>query len=1147
MVAVLFASFAIAQDYPVVTSVDELKSYPEGTVVLYENIEVVKVKIDYGYYEATEYCLPDESTVIDGNFFPVPASFSAVGSLVSGQGSDGSEKLTFEVQELVSVSNFFNLGELINFASNARNAEIVNNSPIIKSLDGSAIVTCIYDNYVFYYTLVPNNYGGKETIYGIFNVPNIEQLQSWDLFVGAELFAYDGFYGSYAVPTQERGCGCFNLSQTCYFTAYNWEPYPIQYNPSDMESVYGGYIAEGQALRFAPGGNFVERDGKYFYENTVTIYGWDSETYEDIITEELVSMEIFSVNPDIDLANYAGTVSEQYLCGVWDCTTSDNSRLLLTEFMGTEKLYENIAEFLAVGSQYEEEIPAVFNNPMTVTYKYDDGNYKFIIIVEDESGALALDFGEAIDSESYAAVQAINVGDVITGVKGFAQFYCYSEAPNIDCAVMDWDTYEVITYLPTVQSTGATVEPAYTVTVSDMLNEWADCQNYDSAPKIANNVVRLVDVQVVEVEDEWGDVVKYLVQGKDTMELSNLWGEDKMNFQTYERNNMIGIADYCCINSNYIYQFMPLSQEHITDASQIIEVTTLEELQANEGNLVVVKNATVEMIKEMYYSNPFIFGGEVYVAGFNFAGTFDLYGLYADDAFSVYEVKAVHAFATISDMNGFLLAYPEAAGQSYNVSAPVVVTHVEGENVFVQFDGRTEYGQEICMGTLLQGLNIDVKQGDMLQGIKGISNPCQYEYVYYDPVVTKGSNFVLDADAEITILSSDNEINYGSAHEYAYMMGSMPYLQGAAVKIIPVGAITEEGGRYYYSEIDYTNDEQYNQIEVQYVVELVSSVVDLSEWVGATLEGNILGVIDYMNTSDDVKVYVHGLASNVMAFDNIAALVANGPIEDWTVTVTLANPAVVTYVYNGSWSQYITVQDATGAILIALQHSAADYAVGDEVSGIKGKTDWWDGSTPMISGYNEDSYVDYELTILSQGNVVEPAVATIAELNEEYLYADEYYVTPTTWVSKLVRLEGVEFTTAIDKWGEEWPCLKQGEDVLFVVKKFGENFGLSQGDVIDVTGVIDYNKMNVNNLYTICPRSAADINVISAVEGVVAQGNIYLDAAYQVVAPGAVAVALYDINGRQVATTDAAGLAEGVYVVRATYADGNVVVAKVVR
>ena len=45
---------------------------------------------------------------------------------------------------------------------------------------------------------------------------------------------------------------------------------------------------------------------------------------------------------------------------------------------------------------------------------------------------------------------------------------------------------------------------------------------------------------------------------------------------------------------------------------------------------------------------------------------------------------------------------------------------------------------------------------------------------------------------------------------------------------------------------------------------------------------------------------------------------------------------------------------------------------------------------------------------------------------------------------------------------------------------------------------------------------------------------------------------VYDLNGRTVATANAAtvdaeGLAQGVYVVRATYADGEVKTAKVVR
>ena len=135
----------------------------------------------------------------------------------------------------------------------------------------------------------------------------------------------------------------------------------------------------------------------------------------------------------------------------------------------------------------------------------------------------------------------------------------------------------------------------------------------------------------------------------------------------------------------------------------------------------------------------------------------------------------------------------------------------------------------------------------------------------------------------------------------------------------------------------------------------------------------------------------------------------------------------------------------------------------------------------------------------------------------------------------------------VDSYGEEWPVISQGEDCLLVTKDFAEKFGVELGQQFDLIGVVDNCRINLNYIYTIQPRTIADV-APTGIEGVEADNNtIYLNADYQVVAPGAVAVALYDVNGRQVGTTDAAGLAEGVYVVRATYADGAVVAAKVVR
>lgn len=1160
IVAVLFAAFAIAQDYPVVSSVEELYSHPEGTVVLFENIEVSQVPGEYN----TSYFLPDDKTTVSGNVFPVPALFSAVGALTTEQDYMGKEFVTFEVQEVVNVSNFFTLADLINFASRGANSEVLKNSPIVKSLSGNAIVSCILGNYVFYYTSAPNAYGGVENVSGVMYIENVAQY-SWDIFVGANVYAPNGFYGSYAPSYTEsdedgnvvdRKGGCFTLAANISFWAQNspYDPVNLPYESSDLESVHAGYMHEAQLCRFAPGGTFVERDGKYFYEQTITIYGWDPDTYEETEEVILVSIEVASANDEIDLSTYVGAVCEKYLCGVWDyCNTGDTVRLLLNDFMDTESHYKNLSEFISLGSnQWEEEIPTVFDNPLTVTYKYDDGGFKFVLFVEDESGALALEFGaygDLFESEYYEALKAINVGDAITGVKGFAQYNCENIAPYLTCAYTDYssENYDLVAFVPTVVSSDNAVEPAMTVTVADMINDWTNCQENGATPKIANNVVRLLDVKIVDDVDEWGDDVKYLIQNEDTMVLSNLWGADKMNFQTFEHNNIIGIADYKIINMNGIYQFMPLSQEHITDASLVPEVTTREELEANPGTPLIIKNVEIELVASYYYSDPYIFG-DIYVAGFDIPGVFDLYGLYEDGGFSVYEVKAAHSFATISGLDNFVANYPDLVTQdAYNVTSSVVVTHVEGDNVFVQFAGTGSYGQSMTKGTVLKGLNADVKQGDEIQGLKGMSTPCDwYTDAAYNPVVNKGSSFTMAEDAEIVVLSSDNDIDYGSAYEFVRF--HIPDAQGAPVKLKPTGEILEDGGRYYYREEAFTYDAEWNQIEVTYIVELVSSVVDLSELAGADIQDNIVGVLDYKNTTDDeIKIYVHGLASTNIEYQNIGELIAAGPLTDYSMTVSLKNPVIVTYIYK-SYLGYMTVQDETGAILLSFStpETADNYAVGDEIQGIKGCTNWSNGTTPMIDVYDMNSYIDYTFTVLSQGNIVEPVETTIATLNEEY--ADiRNYITPTTWVSKLVRLNDVEFTMGINEYDEEWPCLKQGDDVLFVVKDFGTRFGLVEGDVMDITGVIDYYKMNPSMLYTIHPRSADDIYVSSALEGVVAQGNIYLDAAYQVVAPGAVAVALYDINGRQVATTDAAGLAEGVYVVRATYADGSVVVAKVVR
>ena len=1165
LATVFVAVMAMAQDYPVVTTVEELNALDDSTMVEFQDIKVVTIEEDMGYYVQTTYCLSDGTTQIGGNIYPVPAQFSAIGFVHTATNWDGTTYREFYVEELTNVSAFNSLGELLNFAARENYAEIVKNSPSIKAKSGNVIVTHVYNDYVFFYTIVSQGYY-NDYIYSAFKIAGASN--NWDCFIGAELMPNNGWFGTFTPTVAEYDedwnlvsytGSYFELAENCIFWSTNFDPISIMYNSASPSDVNSGYLREAQALRFPSGGTFTANDGKYYYEMNYTVEQYvEGQGWVDV--PQTASMEIASNN--IDLSQYVGTTSEDFLGGVWDkAITGDSERFLLTEMISSVARYDNIAELLKKGEQYEEEIITAFNNPLQVTYKYDDGQYKFVLIVADESGAFALDYSEAVafDNEGnptadYVALQAIQVGDYISDVKGFPQYYFGNSAPRLYGSVMDWSTYETTTYLPTVVSSGSEVKPTMTVTVGDMLNEWSDCQQNSSTPKIASKVVRLLDVQVVDTLDQWGYDITYLVQGTDSMELSNLWGEDKMNFQTFERNNMVGIADYCIINGNYIYQFMPLSQEYITDASLVPEITDLAELPNYEGTPVILKNAEIKAVIEGWYADYYLQDGETFAYGLNACGKYDLLGLYETseygNSFTVLEVKAVYGFASIGDIATYTQLVPEAAGTEYDVYGEMIVTHVDGENAFVQYDFINSWGGKEAQGSMVIGLN-NAKQGDIIKDIKGVASPCDYyQDANYNYVVDRGAYFTMSEGVEVTVVSSDNAIPYSQAQDVTRIYGSAPTYQATAISVKASSDLLEDGGRYYLQEEAYTYDEEWNAIPVTYTIELVSNTVDLSALVGTTPEDLYVGVLDFKNTTaEDVKMYVHAMKSTNTEYQTIREILEAGPNGDYSLTVSLANPAVITYISYSEYDGTVIVQDETAGIMLSMTSGEGleDLKVGDAITGVKGCATWSDGYTPYLGAYDQDDWSNYTFTVVSSENNVAAKEVTVAQLNEEERAAVEEYATPVTYVSNLVLLRNVTYTTAVDPYGDEWPCLKQGEDVLFVVKDFAEKYGVVEGQEFDVIGVVDYRRLNYSNLYTIHPRSAADIHA-AGVEGVeLNNGRIYLDAAYQVVAEGAVEVAIYDVNGRLVGTDNAAGLAKGVYVVRATYADGAVKTAKVVR
>lgn len=1163
LAAAFIATFAMAAEYPVVTSVEELKSHPDNTMVLFENLQVSVVETDMGSWVDKNYYLSDLETAVGGNVYPIPAGFSAVGYLHTASRWDGSTYREFFVHHLTELQSFETLADLINFTTNSDYYDVLVASENVIAKSGTFIVTHVYNDYIFGYTVLSGGYA--QQLYAVMTYPNASE----EVFPGYELEGYvdGGVFKGHFVPTyreydknnelvSHKG-GCYTLSEDNITWPENFG-LSIPYTPSSIQDLVKNWVSEAQPIRIPGGGVFTQEDDRYYYVASYMSESYDAELGW-VNTEVEAKIEVASGS--IDLSELVGTTCEDYVAGVWDfCNTGDTDRILITEFISSVAEYDDIASFLAKGEQYEDQIITQFNVPLLVTYKIDDEKRKFVLTVTDGANSVALDYSDAIDFDDegnptaeYAALRAIQPGDMVSGVKGYPQFYASSRAPQIACALYDWNTEKTVVYVPTVESSGNDVNAIRNVTVGDMLAEWADCQNNNTVARIANNVVSLLDVEVVSAKNMWDEDVLYLVQGTDSMELSNLWGADKMNFQTYERNNIVGIADYCIINSNYIYQFQPLSQEHITDASLITEVENIEDLVNYIGTPVILRNAEIKAISDGRFTEFFLQDEETYVQGLQICGKYDLKGTYDGEAFTVASVEKVHGFNAISDMDMYTQQFPETAGEAYNVFGNVTVTYADGENVFVQYMATNAWGGQMMAGNVLLGVKTQVEAGDIITGLKGVSSPKVESYDEdWNTILESGARFTVAEDANITVVSSDNEVQYGQGSDLPFILGNnAAYYSGQAMKIYGGGTFVKEGDKYYY-KVTAVDEKDGTVTEAQ--VEALSNIVDLDAYLDAPIANDqvLLVVYDAGNTTNEARrILVTGFMSTLLEYQNIAELIEAGELTDYSLTAAVVNPVTVTYVHSGGMGNFIFIQDETGALRLNFEEetSISNYKVGDQLAGVKGKTSYsWMGYYYLSASDNNWKDYTFEVT-----GTVTPTVkeATIPALNQEYNDAYNNAIPAVLYTHNLIELKEVSISTTTDGYGEEAKCLVDAEgNTLIVPNNFAE--GLTTYEKMNIRGIADFGSMNFNGILTIHPRSQEDINDALGVNGVEVVGGIYLDAANQVVANGAVAVVVYDLNGRTVAaanaaTVDADGLAQGVYVVRATYADGEVATAKVVR
>lgn len=1099
LVTAVIASFAVAQ-IPVVTSMEELLAIEKGTQVEYRDLVPFVKEVDYGYYVSKEYFLPDQNTpLLCDNVYTGIAKYTVVGAL-SNEG--------FTVDSIVSVARFETVKGLLDFNYYGKNADILARSERI-SCGGSALITAIVGNYAF---MMAGE--GYESASFVMQVPD----GAWINYEGCQIEGFDGVYHSSVYNEEyelEKGALYVMDASITYMPAVSYDN-PISYVTAEDFS----YVSAASPIRLAPGAVIVERDGAF--------YAQIPNPYEEGATQE---MRISSLS--VDLAQYKDAPTTVYLAGVYDVSVvNDYNSIIVTTTLDTKISCYNISEFVDKADHNEWEIPYSIEQPVLVTAMDAENG---VLIVQDEYAAMVVDFGTEVEG----VLDNIKVGDMIQGIAGLVQFVGWGTVPGICAYELDYtEGYDVNVFCePVVLSSNNPITPMLTVTVEDIANEYESASMNGNVCKIAPKVVRLLDVKVYEEDGSY-----YMAQGESVIELSKKVWE---NIEFFERNNVEGIADFMLLNPNNVYQIYPYK---VTDASKVPVVTTPEELKQYEGVPVVFNNMQVVAVGDNWMTEYFLTDMETRVIGVDFSSKMNATGIYQSGEFTILGINEMLGFASFQDLDNYSYVDAGALSNAYEIYGEMTVTNVSDDAVFIQYPSYNGFA-----GLAVVGLEGDYKIGDVITSIKGIYSPVSGDYdENWNMVVYRGAYFTATDNSLVKVVGSA-AVKYGEKVSANNLEYNAYYYGGGAVKLVcNGGTVVKENDAYFYVEmVESYNGETDSYDMVEYRVPITSENLDLESYLTTEAINQIwLGVFDYKNTTEtSFVVYVHATQDPYTYYENIAALLANDEV-DYDAIATLKNPVTVTYVAVTSYDAKIFVQDETGAICVNYNYPSTveKIKVGSHIVNLKGHASWDGGSAPRLNGAGDKD--DYAIEISENGPAIDPREVTLAELNVEANAAMYDFITPKTYANNLVVVKNVVLTEGLDMYGEMWPCLVQGTDTLWVPKNFADVNEVEAGVAYDITGIVDWYLLNYSNLYTIAPRSTEDVRK-AGIENVVVDANIYV-ANNVVYANDAVELSVYDINGRMVANVNADnvnvnGLANGVYVVRAIYADGAVAVAKVVR
>ena len=283
--------------------------------------------------------------------------------------------------------------------------------------------------------------------------------------------------------------------------------------------------------------------------------------------------------------------------------------------------------------------------------------------------------------------------------------------------------------------------------------------------------------------------------------------------------------------------------------------------------------------------------------------------------------------------------------------------------------------------------------------------------------------------------------------------------------------------------------------------------------------------------------------SELMEFDNIAAMKAAGTTPSRDISYKLNSPMAVTgfssVTDNGYTVYMIFVQDSTGCI--QLNHNSKKVQdglkIGDVITGTTGFYVGYGGS----SYYTEDfGYVfatapaleieASSIVVSDKQYTAKPVEVTLAELNDSYA-SQLITIKNVTYQKEVVILSTEDIELPIIRQGDSWSILADGYEYA--------------SEMASVTGVY----FLYSKLTNIIPRSQEDILIEEvAIDNVVVDNNLFVQNNI-VYAKGAI-IEVYDVMGRilveGIDAVDVANVGSSVIIVKTTYFDNTQFVTKLV-